>query len=100
MEKKLKKQKRKLIFRVSIILFAVWLAVSAVYGIIRFNSEKQKIKNNVNIELQLNTVRNINAISGTGIPAAIRRPFPPSLRSSGRARPCRSAGTRRTLRTA
>lgn len=69
MEKKLKTQKRKLIFRVSIILFAVWLAVSAVYGIIRFNSEKQKIKNNVNIELQLNTVRNINAISGTGIPA-------------------------------
>ena len=62
MEKKLKAQKRKLIFRVSIILFAVWLVVSAVYSVIRFNSEKQKIKNNLNVELQLNTVRNINSI--------------------------------------
>lgn len=68
MKKKLKKQRRKLVFRISIILFAVWLVVSAVYAVIRFNSEKEQIKNNINFELQL-AIRNINTLSGTGVSA-------------------------------
>lgn len=68
MEKKLKTQKRKLIFRVSIILFAVWLVVSSVYTVIRLNNEKTNIKSKTNAELQI-AIRNINAISGTGVPA-------------------------------
>ena len=68
MEKKLKKQRRKLIFRVTVILFLVWLIVASVYTVIRLNNEKTNIKSKTNAELQI-AIRNINAISGTGVPA-------------------------------
>lgn len=38
MEKQLRKQKRKLIFRISAILFAVWFAISAAYSVICYNN--------------------------------------------------------------
>lgn len=69
MNSRLKKQKRKLILRVSAILFAVWLAVSAVYGVIRFNNEKENTKKNLNLQLQYIDVKNLNTLSGTGVPA-------------------------------
>lgn len=40
MEKQLRKQRRKLIIRISAILFAVWFAISAAYSVICYNNAK------------------------------------------------------------
>lgn len=45
MEKKLKKQRKKLIFRIAAILLAVWLVVSASYAFVRINNEKVNVQN-------------------------------------------------------
>ena len=42
MQKKLKKQRRKLIIRISAILIAVWLVISCAYSVLTFFSEKDK----------------------------------------------------------
>lgn len=45
MEKRLKKQRKKLIFRIATILLAVWFVVSTAYSFVRLNSEKINIQN-------------------------------------------------------
>ena len=45
MEKKLKKQRKKLIFRIAAILLAVWLVVSASYAFVRIKNEKVNVQN-------------------------------------------------------
>ncbi len=45
MEQKLKKQRRRLIMRVTLILVVVWLAVSVTYCAIRFHNEKTDMQN-------------------------------------------------------
>lgn len=42
MEKKLKKQRRKLIIKISAILIAVWLVISCAYSVLTFFSEKDR----------------------------------------------------------
>ena len=44
MEQRLKKQRGRLIMRVTLILFAVWLAVSATYCVIRLRKEKSDLR--------------------------------------------------------
>ena len=44
MEQRLKKQRNRLFLKVSLILFAVWLVVSATYCVIRFYSEKSDVQ--------------------------------------------------------
>ncbi len=46
MEAKLKKQKKRLLLRVVLILFAVWISVSAAFCTILLYSEKNKVQNN------------------------------------------------------
>lgn len=47
MEKRLKKQRNRLLLRVTLILLAVWLAVSATYCVIRLHTEKTDMQNRV-----------------------------------------------------
>ena len=44
MEKRLKKQRNRLFLKVTLILLAVWLAVSATYCAIRLYSEKNSVQ--------------------------------------------------------
>lgn len=44
MEKRLKKQRNRLFLRVTLILLAVWLTVSATYCVIRLYSEKNSVQ--------------------------------------------------------
>ena len=45
MEQRLKKQRNRLFLRVSLILIAVWLTVSATYCVIRLNAEDADVQN-------------------------------------------------------
>ena len=49
MEKKLEKQRRKLIFKISAILIAVWLAVSCAYALSAYHNEKDRQYDNARI---------------------------------------------------
>ncbi len=49
MEKKLKKQRKKLIFRITAILISVWLILSAAYAAIALNNEKDHAANEAQI---------------------------------------------------
>lgn len=67
MEKRMKKQKRKLIVRVSVIVFAVWLLLSAAYSVLCYYSGKdvarQQLYNMAEIDLY-----NIQMSSSAGTP--------------------------------
>lgn len=49
MQKKLKKQREKLILRISAILIAVWLAVSCAYAMVAYHNEKDRQYDNARI---------------------------------------------------
>lgn len=66
MEIKLKKQRRRLIIRISAILLSVWLIISAVYFCVRLNVEKDSIQRNVSITMLL-IEQTIDSNSGKGI---------------------------------
>ena len=51
MEERLKRQRRRLLLRVILIITAVWLSVSAVFCAVRLNNEKANIKNRENSKL-------------------------------------------------
>lgn len=53
MEKKLKKQRRKLIIKISAILIAVWLVISCAYSVLTFFSEKDKEYQNAQIAFSM-----------------------------------------------
>lgn len=53
MEKKLKKQRRKLIIIISAILIAVWLVISCAYSILTFFSEKDREYQNAQIAFSM-----------------------------------------------
>ena len=63
---KLKKQRRRLIIRISAILLSVWLIISAVYFCVRLNVEKDSIQRNVSITMLL-IEQTIDSNSGKGI---------------------------------
>ena len=66
MEQRLKKQKNRLLLRVTLILLAVWLTVSATYFVIRLRNEKNNIQNQTLSELS--NAKNILSISELGTP--------------------------------
>ena len=53
MEKKLKKQRRKLIIKISAILIAVWLVISCAYSVLTFFSEKDREYQNAQIAFSM-----------------------------------------------
>ena len=53
MEKKLKKQRRKLIIKISAILIAVWLVISCAYSVLAFFSEKDREYQNAQIAFSM-----------------------------------------------
>ena len=53
MEKKLKKQRRKLIIKISAILIAVWLVISCAYSVLAFFSEKDREYRNAQIAFSM-----------------------------------------------
>ena len=53
MEKKLKKQRRKLIIKISAILIAVWLVISCAYSVLTFFSEKDREYRNAQITFSM-----------------------------------------------
>lgn len=53
MEKKLKKQRRKLIIKISAILIAVWLVISCAYSVLTFFSEKDREYRNAQIAFSM-----------------------------------------------
>ena len=53
MEKKLKKQRRKLIIKISSILIAVWLVISCAYSVLAFFSEKDREYRNAQIAFSM-----------------------------------------------
>ncbi len=53
MEKKLKKQRRKLIIKISAILIAVWLVISYAYSVLAFFSEKDREYQNAQIAFSM-----------------------------------------------
>ena len=66
MEKRLKKQRNRLFLRVTLILFAVWLAVSAAYCVIRLHSEKTDLQNRALGDLS--NAKRIISVSEGGAP--------------------------------
>lgn len=46
MEQKLKKQRNKLLFRITLIMLAVWLSVSVIFCVIRLSAEKVNVQSN------------------------------------------------------
>lgn len=66
MKTRLKKQRNRLFFRVTMILLAVWLAVSATYCVIRLNSEKAELQSGTFSDLS--NAKRMITVSENGLP--------------------------------